>query len=279
MPLRARTLLGPGPSNPYPEATVALGEPLLGHLDPEFLRILDETSDRLAAGLRDDEPAHPPAVGDRIGRHGGVVRQHGRAGRRRRRGGQRPVRSADGRGRVAVRGRGRARGARVGAAGRRRSRARRPSVAQADRRGARRDLDGRAVRPGAARGRQGRRAAACRLRHVARRRPGAPRRLGCRPRLLRVAEVPGCRAWPRAVHDQRPGLGAADREAAELVPRPRAARRVRGGGGGLRSDLPPHRADGHGRLAARGPRPDPRRGPRSGACPARRGRPACCTTG
>src|SRR3954468_22507936 len=47
MPLHARTLLGPGPSNPYPEATVALGEPLLGHLDPVFLGILDETSDRL----------------------------------------------------------------------------------------------------------------------------------------------------------------------------------------------------------------------------------------
>jgi alanine-glyoxylate transaminase / serine-glyoxylate transaminase / serine-pyruvate transaminase len=47
MPLRARTLLGPGPSNPYPEAIVALGQPLLGHLDPEFLQILDETSDRL----------------------------------------------------------------------------------------------------------------------------------------------------------------------------------------------------------------------------------------
>ena len=47
MPLRARTLLGPGPSNPYPEATAALGQPLLGHLDPVFLQILDETSDRL----------------------------------------------------------------------------------------------------------------------------------------------------------------------------------------------------------------------------------------
>jgi alanine-glyoxylate transaminase/serine-glyoxylate transaminase/serine-pyruvate transaminase len=47
MPLRARTLLGPGPSNPYPEATVALVEPLLGHLDPVFLGILDETSERL----------------------------------------------------------------------------------------------------------------------------------------------------------------------------------------------------------------------------------------
>src|SRR4051812_12449209 len=47
MPLRARTLLGPGPSNPYPEAVAALGAPLIGHLDPLFLQILDETSDRL----------------------------------------------------------------------------------------------------------------------------------------------------------------------------------------------------------------------------------------
>src|SRR3978361_2194456 len=47
MPLRSRTLLGPGPSNPYPEATAALGYPLLGHLDPLFLRILAETPGRL----------------------------------------------------------------------------------------------------------------------------------------------------------------------------------------------------------------------------------------
>ena len=40
MPLRARTLLGPGPSNPYPEATVALGRPLLGHLDPATVRAI-----------------------------------------------------------------------------------------------------------------------------------------------------------------------------------------------------------------------------------------------
>ncbi len=42
-----RHLFGPGPSNTYPEATAALGLPLLGHLDPEFLRIMDETCDRL----------------------------------------------------------------------------------------------------------------------------------------------------------------------------------------------------------------------------------------
>ena len=42
-----RTLLGPGPANTYPEATAALAAPLLGHLDPEFLRLLDETCERL----------------------------------------------------------------------------------------------------------------------------------------------------------------------------------------------------------------------------------------
>ena len=42
-----RHLFGPGPSNPYPEATRALAEPLLGHLDPEFLRVMDETCEML----------------------------------------------------------------------------------------------------------------------------------------------------------------------------------------------------------------------------------------
>ncbi len=39
--------MGPGPSNPYPEATQAFTRPLLGHLDPVFLELLDETCDRL----------------------------------------------------------------------------------------------------------------------------------------------------------------------------------------------------------------------------------------
>jgi alanine-glyoxylate transaminase/serine-glyoxylate transaminase/serine-pyruvate transaminase len=47
MPLSDRLLLGPGPSNPYPEVTAAFARPLLGHLDPDFLAILDETCDRL----------------------------------------------------------------------------------------------------------------------------------------------------------------------------------------------------------------------------------------
>ncbi|MEM9607654.1 MAG: alanine--glyoxylate aminotransferase family protein [Actinomycetota bacterium] len=47
MPLTDRILMGPGPGNPYPEVVQALGRPLLGHLDPEFLDLLDETNDRL----------------------------------------------------------------------------------------------------------------------------------------------------------------------------------------------------------------------------------------
>jgi alanine-glyoxylate transaminase/serine-glyoxylate transaminase/serine-pyruvate transaminase len=40
-------LLGPGPSNPYPEAVEALSRPVLGHLDPEFLALVAETAQRL----------------------------------------------------------------------------------------------------------------------------------------------------------------------------------------------------------------------------------------
>jgi len=42
-------LLGPGPSNPYPEATAGLVRPVLGHLDPEFLALYAEVGARLRA--------------------------------------------------------------------------------------------------------------------------------------------------------------------------------------------------------------------------------------
>ncbi len=45
--LAERVLMGPGPSNPYPEVTAALVHPVLGHLDPLFLDLLDETMSRL----------------------------------------------------------------------------------------------------------------------------------------------------------------------------------------------------------------------------------------
>lgn len=42
-----RLLLGPGPSNPYPEVMEAFQRPVLGHLDPDFLTVLDGIADRL----------------------------------------------------------------------------------------------------------------------------------------------------------------------------------------------------------------------------------------
>jgi alanine-glyoxylate transaminase / serine-glyoxylate transaminase / serine-pyruvate transaminase len=39
--------MGPGPSNPYPEVIEAFTRPVLGHLDPDFLALLDDTNERL----------------------------------------------------------------------------------------------------------------------------------------------------------------------------------------------------------------------------------------
>ena len=47
-----RLLLGPGPSNPYPEVMEAFQRPVLGHLDPDFLVVLDEIADRLRLAFR-----------------------------------------------------------------------------------------------------------------------------------------------------------------------------------------------------------------------------------
>jgi alanine-glyoxylate transaminase / serine-glyoxylate transaminase / serine-pyruvate transaminase len=49
MAISDRLLMGPGPSNAYPEVTMALAGPVLGHLDPQFLALLDSTNDRLRA--------------------------------------------------------------------------------------------------------------------------------------------------------------------------------------------------------------------------------------
>lgn len=42
-----RVLMGPGPSDVPPEVLKALARPTIGHLDPQFLRILDETQSML----------------------------------------------------------------------------------------------------------------------------------------------------------------------------------------------------------------------------------------
>jgi alanine-glyoxylate transaminase / serine-glyoxylate transaminase / serine-pyruvate transaminase len=55
--------MGPGPCNPYPEAVEALGRPMLGHLDPEFVALLDETCERLRAVFRTANPMTLPISG------------------------------------------------------------------------------------------------------------------------------------------------------------------------------------------------------------------------
>lgn len=47
-----RLLLGPGPSNAAPEVLAALARPLYGHLDPVFVALMDETSQRLREVFR-----------------------------------------------------------------------------------------------------------------------------------------------------------------------------------------------------------------------------------
>ena len=42
-----RLLLGPGPSNAHPRVLAAMARPLLGHLDPLFLELMDEVQARL----------------------------------------------------------------------------------------------------------------------------------------------------------------------------------------------------------------------------------------
>ncbi|MCH7668875.1 MAG: alanine--glyoxylate aminotransferase family protein [Acidobacteria bacterium] len=63
MPLSDRILMGPGPCNPYPEAVSALGRPMLGHLDPEFLAVLDETNSRLQQVWQTQNPLTFPVSG------------------------------------------------------------------------------------------------------------------------------------------------------------------------------------------------------------------------
>src|SRR5471032_2336812 len=58
-----RLLLGPGPSNPYPEVMEAFQRPVLGHLDPDFLAVLDEISDRLRAAFGTENALTLPISG------------------------------------------------------------------------------------------------------------------------------------------------------------------------------------------------------------------------
>src|SRR5215510_3182320 len=56
-------LLGPGPSNPYPEVMEAFQRPVLGHLDPDFRDVLDEIADGLRAVFRTENALTLPISG------------------------------------------------------------------------------------------------------------------------------------------------------------------------------------------------------------------------
>jgi len=47
-----RLLLGPGPSDAHPRVLAALGQPLIGHLDPAFLALMDDVKRMLRAVFR-----------------------------------------------------------------------------------------------------------------------------------------------------------------------------------------------------------------------------------
>ena len=51
-----RLLLGPGPSQVHPRVYQAMAQPLYGHLDPEFLAIMDTMQDRLRQVFRTENP-------------------------------------------------------------------------------------------------------------------------------------------------------------------------------------------------------------------------------
>lgn len=53
---RGRLLLGPGPSSVHPRVYEALGKPLVGHLDPQFLAIMDELQSMLRTVFVTENP-------------------------------------------------------------------------------------------------------------------------------------------------------------------------------------------------------------------------------
>lgn len=63
MGMTERVLMGPGPCNPYPEAVMGLSRPMLGHLDPEFISLLDETNDMLRQLFGTSNPLTFPVSG------------------------------------------------------------------------------------------------------------------------------------------------------------------------------------------------------------------------
>ena len=140
----ARVLLGPGPSNIHPRVMKAMLSPVVGHLDPDFVKVMDDIKKMLRIVFQTTNEDHLSDFGHRLGGDGSRAGESDRRGRRGRdRNGWR-IRRASGRTGDAAR--------RTGSSGRRRvgqncrARANRAGAqngqgAQAGRDRARRDLD------------------------------------------------------------------------------------------------------------------------------------------
>ncbi len=55
-----RTLMGPGPSDVSPRVLAAMARPTIGHLDPEFIRMMDEIKEMLQALFKTQSPLTMP---------------------------------------------------------------------------------------------------------------------------------------------------------------------------------------------------------------------------
>jgi len=55
-----RTLMGPGPSDVNPRVLAALSRPTIGHLDPEFIRMMDEVKQMLQYAFKTESPLTMP---------------------------------------------------------------------------------------------------------------------------------------------------------------------------------------------------------------------------
>ena len=58
-----RILMGPGPSNVHNKVYKALATPIVGHMDPEFMVIMDEIGDMLRAVFQTNNKLTIPMSG------------------------------------------------------------------------------------------------------------------------------------------------------------------------------------------------------------------------
>ena len=58
-----RTLMGPGPSDVHPRVLRAMSTPLVGHLDPSFVAVMDEVQELLRYTFRTDNRRTIPVSG------------------------------------------------------------------------------------------------------------------------------------------------------------------------------------------------------------------------